>query len=284
MIKLTLESLDGIPKELAAEYKQMEDGTFRFSPSFDDENYGVDNLSDIRGKLAAAESKNGKLNERIQGYAKPNGEGDLYTIEEIQALGSKIEELMAENGTLKDKTKTADEKMQELVAQAKGPLERALAETQTELKGYKEKAISSAKASMADRIVEALDVKDEWKPMIRQEVMRHIGGEDADGDVSTFIVNPETGTKRFSSLTGNNDAMGWEEFAKGESIRSKFGQCLNGDGKQGAGIQRQAAPSNTQQPQVKQIVMSAADASNIKAYEAAKAQAAEQGAELVING
>ena len=285
MIKLTLESLEGLPKELASEYSEQVDGTFKFSPSFDQDGFGVDNLAELRGKMAAAESKSGKINERLQGYAKEDG--SLYTLDEIKAFNDKIAELVAENGTLKDKTKTADEKMMELVAQAKGPVERQLAETSAQLAQFKERALITAKNEAASKIVAQLGVKPEWEGMMRSEILRHIGAEENGGNVTTYIQDPESGGKRFSSLTGQNDVMGLDEFAKSETMRSQFGQCLQGDGKQGAGVKPAAAPSQAVassnfQSRAGDIVLSREEFANIKVYESARAQAAESGGQVVM--
>lgn len=285
MIRLSLESLEGLPKELASEYAEQTDGTFKFSPSFDQDGYGIDNLAELRGKMAAAESKSGKINDRLQGYAKEDG--SLYTLDEIKAFNDKIAELVAENGTLKDKTKTADEKMSELVAQAKGPVEKQLAETSAQLAQFKERALVTAKNEAASQIVKSMGVKPEWEGMLRSEILRHIGAEDNGSSVQTFIQDPESGSKRFSSLTGQNDVMGLEEFAKSETLRTQFGQCLEGDGKQGAGVKPAAAPkqamaSSNFQSKQGDIVLSREEFSNIRTYEAARAQAAESGGQVVM--
>lgn len=279
-LKLRVPTLDGLPKELTAFYRQMEGGGFILDHDEDPDGYGIDRLPLIRGKLSERERDLERLNAKLQRFAKPDG--TLYTVEELQALTAQNSELAQALETLKSKTKTDEQKLADLVSQAKKPLESELAKYKAERETYRTKVLQAEKAKLVARAKSILKPLPEWEDAIEDAIARRLDIRERDGgDFEHVIV--EDGKPRMSSLMGNDGPMRIDEFVKSSDFRTKYGKYLAGDGKKGADITSPNEGGNRQQ-QVgeRDIRLSFEQGKDFKVYEAAKAEAAKRGGQVIL--
>lgn len=234
-LRIRVPTLDGLPKEQQAFYRQMDGGGFILDHEPDPDGYGIDNLASIRGKLDEKARDYDRVNQRLQAFKKPDG--SLFSVEEIQAIvtqASKDAELIA---TLKDKTKTGDEKLAQMVADATKPLHAEIAKHKQAVDRYRTASHKAEKAKVVAKALDVLKPQDRWRNLIAREIESQIEIREAeDGTVSHVILHPETGRPRMSSLQGRDGPMDIAEFAGGSDLRKTYGDCLQGDGKKGADI------------------------------------------------
>lgn len=279
-LKLRVPTLDGLPKELTAFYRQMEGGGFILDHDEDPDGYGIDRLPVIRGKLSEKERDLERLNAKLQRFAKPDG--TLYTVEELQALSAQNSELAQALETLKSKTKTDEQKLADLVSQAKKPLESELAKFKAERESYRARVIQAEKAKLIAKAKSILKPLPEWEDAIEEAIARRLDIREKDGGEFDHVI-VEDGKPRMSSLTGKDGPMSVDEFVKSSDFRTKYGKYLAGDGKKGADITAPNEGANRQQ-QVgeRDIRLSFDQAKDFKAYEAAKAEAAKRGGQVIL--
>lgn len=232
-LKLRVPSLDGLPKELQTFYRQMDGGGFILDHEDDPDGYGIDKLPAIRGKLSERERDLERLNAKLQRFAKPDG--TLYTAEELQALTAQNSELAQALETLKSKTKTDEQKLQDLVSQAKKPLETELAKFKAERESYRARVIQAEKAKLIAKATSVLKPLPEWVDAIEDAIARRLDIREKDGGEFEHLI-VEDGKPRMSSLMGNDGPMRIDEFVKSSDFRTKYGKYLAGDNKKGADV------------------------------------------------
>lgn len=232
-LKLRVPTLDGLPKELQAFYRQMDGGGFIIDHEDDPDGYGIDKLPAIRGKLSEKERDLERLNAKLQRFAKPDG--TLYTVEELQALTAQNSELAQALETLKSKTKTDEQKLADLVSQAKKPLETELAKFKAERESYRARVIQAEKAKLIAKAKSILKPLPEWEDAIEDAIARRLDIREKDGGEFEHLI-VEDGKPRMSSLMGNDGPMRIDEFVKSGDFRTKYGKYLAGDGRKGADV------------------------------------------------
>ena len=277
-LKLRVPTLDGLPKELQSFYRQMDGGGFILDHEDDPDGYGIDKLPAIRGKLSERERDLERLNAKLQRFAKPDG--TLYTAEELQALTAQNGELAQALETLKSKTKTDEQKLQDLVSQAKKPLETELAKFKAERESYRARVIQAEKAKLIAKAKSVLKPLPEWEDAIEDAIARRLDIREKDGGEFEHLI-VEDGKPRMSSLMGNDGPMRIDEFVKSSDFRTKYGKYLAGDNKKGADV------GGNDQTGGPEVVRSGADISLPKNYtqqqfEKAFQQARENGGQVVF--
>lgn len=279
-LKLRVATLDTLPKELQGFYRPMDGGGFILDHEPDPDGYGIDNLSLIRGKLDEKSRDHDRATKRLKGFEKPDG--SLVTPEEYQATVQQLAELTRTLDTLKDKTKSDDQKLQQMVADAKRPLEAEIAKHKQKAERYRSGIERGEKERAVDEMIEILKPEDRWRGFLRSELARHIEvvENEEDGTWSRRVVDPETGRPRMSSLTGRDGPMDVSEFAKGSELRQKFGPCLKGDGKKGADVTAQSPQSGPQQGGDRNVHLPFEHSQS--QFESAYEQARKQGGEVII--
>lgn len=273
-LKLRVPNLDAVPEALREYYKEV-DGGFMVDNEADPDGYGIDNLAALRGKLDEAVRKKSATEAKLL----TKEDGSLYTREEIEALSGELSEKAKLVATLQDKDKSTEEKFAERLRNERKPLEEKLAKISGERDGYREKVLSAERERYVDKIVDQLDPLPEWKGMIRAEVARHVSVEETAEGLQASIINPEDGKARFSQATGAEGRMGWEEFAKSETLRKPFGKCLAGDGKEGAGPVRADGGSAPRKSGADVVIRPGGSQAE---FEAAWSQAAKSGGQVVM--
>ena len=277
-LKLRVPTLDGLPKELQSFYRQMDGGGFILDHEDDPDGYGIDKLPAIRGKLSERERDLERLNAKLQRFAKPDG--TLYTAEELQALTAQNSELAQALETLKSKTKTDEQKLQDLVSQAKKPLETELAKFKAERESYRARVIQAEKAKLIAKAKSVLKPLPEWEDAIEDAIARRLDIREKDGGEFEHLI-VEDGKPRMSSLMGNDGPMRIDEFVKSSDFRTKYGKYLAGDNKKGADV------GGNDQTGGADVVRSGADITLPKNYtqqqfEKAFQQARENGGQVVF--
>lgn len=277
-LKLRVPTLDGLPKELTSFYRQMDGGGFILDHEDDPDGYGIDRLPVIRGKLAEKERDLERLNERLKLLRKQDG--SLYTAEELLANEARSAQLAKELEILKDKTKTDEQKLAEMVAQAKRPLEAELARFKTEREGYRAKVIQAEKTKLIAKAKQLVNPLPEWEDAIEDAIARRLDIRERDGGDFEHVIM-EDGKPRMSSLMGKDGPMSVDEFVKSSDFRTKYGKYLKGDNKKGADV------GGNDQTAVAEVVRSGADISLPRNYtqqqfEKAFQQARENGGQVVF--
>ncbi len=277
-LKLRVPTLDGLPTELKAFYRQMDGGGFILDHEDDPDGYGIDKLPAIRGKLSERERDLERLNAKLQRFAKPDG--TLYTAEELQALTAQNSELAQALETLKSKTKTDEQKLQDLVSQAKKPLETELAKFKAERESYRARVIQAEKAKLIAKAKSVLRPLPEWEDAIEDAIARRLDIREKDGGEFEHLI-VEDGKPRMSSLMGNDGPMRIDEFVKSSDFRTKYGKYLAGDNKKGADV------GGNDQTGGAEVARSGADITLPKNYtqqqfEKAFQQARENGGQVVF--
>lgn len=233
-LKLRIPTLDGLPDAQKSLYRAFDVGGFILDYEPDPDGFGIDNLAALRGKLSEAQTDAERQKRRVQGYAKPDG--SLYTVEEIQALVADSQSKAGEIETLKSKTKTNEEKLADLVAAAKRPLEAELNKHKGDVERYRKHAHSGEHKRAVDSVLEKLNPQPKWRGHLAREVGAHIEvREKEDGTLFHVFIDPASKQPRMSSLSGRDGPMDAAEFAGGE-FRKNYLDCLVGDGKAGADI------------------------------------------------
>lgn len=278
-LKLRVASLDTLPKELQGFYRPMDGGGFIIDHEPDPDGFGIDNLALIRGKLDEKDRDYQRANKHLQGFKK--ADGSLWSVEELQALTGQNSDLAKTVDTLRDKTKTDEQKLAQLVAEAKKPIEAELAKARTHIEGYKQKAFKAEKNKVVQQALDVLKPQDRWKKFLAAELERQIEVREAeDGSISHVIVDAE-GRARMSSLMGKNGPMDIAEFATGAELRKTFGDLLQGDGKKGADVTTpvtgQSQPGRTEERDV-HLPFDHTQAQ----FEAAYAESTKRGGQVVI--
>jgi hypothetical protein len=277
-LKLRILTLDGLPKELQAFYRPMEGGGFILDHDPDPDGYGIDNLASIRGKLDEKARDYERANQRLQSFKKPDG--SLFSVEEIQSImaqAAKDAELIA---TLKDKSKTGDEKLQQMVSDATKPLHAEIAKHKQAVERYRTSSHKAEKQRVIQKALDVLKPQDRWRNLIARELESQIEIREAeDGTISHVIVHPETGRPRMSSLQGRDGPMDIAEFAGGADLRKTFGDCLQGDNKKGADITGNQDPGQKGGGNTPSGLVLPPNANQAQ-FEAAMKQAREKGLEV----
>lgn len=233
-LKLRIPTLDAVPEAQRAFYRQMDGGGFILDHETDG-GWGIDDLASLRGKLEERGRDYERVNGRLQAFKK--ADGSIYTADEIQALiaqTSKDAELIT---TLKDKSKTEEQKLQELVAAAKRPLEEQLGKEKTRVERYRSTTHKAERQKVVNKVLEILKPKDEWRGLLASEIERQVEIREAeDGSLTSVFMDLESSRPRMSALSGRDGPMDATEFAGDSSLRKRFGSCLQGDGRKGADI------------------------------------------------
>lgn len=276
-LKLRLPNLDDVPEALRDYYRELEDGTFMIDHEADPDGYGVDNLAKMRHQLDEARRKK----TSVEGKLLKKEDGSLYTTEEIEAITSQLTDANKLIETLKDKDQSGEEKFARRLQEAVKPLQEKLTRAEQRSEVYRSKVHDAATDQVVDRIVKQLNPLPEWEGLLRSELRRHVKvNESDDGTIQESIVDPTSGEVRYSSLTGVDGPMGWEEFAKDKALTDKYGKCLRGDGKEGAGpIGGQTPPRGAAQ-KGRDVVLPKDYTS--EQFEAAFEKATQMGGEVVF--
>lgn len=278
-LKLRVPTLDSLPKELQGFYRQMEGGGFVLDHEPDPDGYGIDNLALMRGKMEERERDYQRVNKHLQGFKKPDG--SLFTLEELNAQVGQISDLNRTVETLRDKTKTDEQKLQQLVAEAKKPLESELAKARTQIDGYKQKAHKAEKQRVINEILDVLKPQDRWRPYIAADLERQIEIRESDTGETSHVILDGEGRARMSSAMGRNGPMDGAEWAKGSELRKKFGDLLQGDGKAGADVTTQVR-GQVGPTQVTERDVHLPFEHTQAQFEAAYAEASKRGGEVII--
>lgn len=281
-LKLRIPTLDAVPEAQRAFYRAMDGGGFILDHEADG-GWGIDDLGALRGKLDEKTRDHDRVNQRLQAFKKPDG--SIYTAEEIGAIltqASKDAELIT---TLKDKSKTEDQKLQELVAAGKKPLETELAKMKASIERYRGAAHKAERRKVVDKVLEAMKPQDEWRDLIAAEIERHVEiRESEDGVLSSVFMDAAAGRPLMSALSGRDGPMDASEFAGRAELRQRFGKCLKGDGKKGADINQHVDSGGRNgdrgAPRTGSVVL---PANHTQAqFEAAYKAAKEQGVDVTI--
>jgi hypothetical protein len=274
-LKLRVKTLDEVPEALRQFYREQEGGGFIVDADGDPDGWGIDNLAKLRGQLDEAQRKKASL----EGKLLKKEDGSLFTREEIEALQSQLTESTKLVGTLKDKDKSTEEKFVERLRGELAPLQAKLTKAESRIEGYRSKVLGSEVDRAVEKVLSGMNPLPEWRDLMRDELRRHIRVEEGeDGNLTTMVINPADGKPRYSSLTGVEGQMSLDEFAKDKCLRERYGKCLAGDGKEGAGPLGTGTPARG--GQAKNIVLRH-DHSQAE-FEAAFAKAKEQGGEVVF--
>lgn len=277
-LKLRLTDLADVPEALRDFYREVEGGGYMIDHEADPDGYGIGNIANLNGKLNEAQAKKLKTEQNLL----KKEDGSLYTMAEIEALQAQLGDATKLAETLKDKDKSTEEKFLERLRSEMQPLQDKLTKSEQRAKSLQTKVHGAEADRVVDKIVKQLNPLPEWEAMLRREIKSHIKVEEgSDGEIKHQIIDPETGSPRYSSLTGADGLMGIDEFAKSEALRKPYGQCLKGDGKEGAGPIDQGSPGRNTSPRGKDIVLSP-DVDQ-KTFEAAVAKASEAGGEVVFS-
>jgi hypothetical protein len=279
-LKLRIPTLETVPEAQRAFYRQMDGGGFILDHETDG-GWGIDDLASLRGKLEEKGRDYDRVNGRLQGFKK--ADGSIFTVEEITALvaqAAKDGELIA---TLKDKSKTEEQKLQDLVAAAKRPLEAELAKEKTRVERYRTTTHKAERQKVVDKVLGILKPKDEWRGLLAAEIERQVDiREGDDGTLSSVFMDLDSNRPRMSALSGRDGPMDASEFASDSALRKKFGTCLQGDNRKGADITGPADGGNNPPRQTGADVTLPPNYSQ-KQFEAAYAQARQQGGEVVFS-
>jgi hypothetical protein len=282
-LKLRVPTLDGLPKELAGLYRQLESGGFILDHEADPDGYGIDNLAALRGKLDESQRDLERNKKRLQGFSK--ADGSLYTVEEIQAMVAKSGEQEHLIASLRDKTKTNEQREAEIAAAAKKPIEAQLAKTNASVERYRTRAHQAARDEVINKILEHRKPQPQWRGLLAAELQRHIEirEDEATGEISHVIIDPSTKRARMSALTGRDGPMVADEFARGDTEFWKgYGPCLQGDGKKGADINETGGGGQQKPGPAGANIVLPANATQAQ-FEAAMKQARSQGGEVVFD-
>jgi flagellar hook-basal body complex protein FliE len=278
-LKLRIPSLDEAPEGLRDYYREVEGGGYMIDHEADSDGFGIDNLGKLRGQLAEANRKKDSVAAKLL----TKDDGSLYTREELEALQTQLNESTQLISTLKDKDKSAEEKFAERLRNELKPLQDKLTKAEQRTEGYRTKVHSAEADRVVDKIVKQLDPLPEWEPLLRSEIRRHVKvSEGDDGVLAHEIINPEDGTTRYTQLTGQDGVMGYEEFAQTKDLRDRYGKCLRGDGKEGAGPVGGNGKVDGNGGRGKPIVLPSNHTQS--QFDAAWAEANKQGVELKIEG
>ena len=288
MVKLkpTIASLDAVPEAVRGFYVAKDGIGFILDLEDDAKGFGLDNIAALRGKLAERDTTITRLNERLQAYKKDDG--SLSTPEEIASERGKAKSLEEQIATLKSKNLSDEQKLQQLVAEAKRPLEAKLTAAESKAERLSKVARSAAIAKQVDAAVAKLNPLKEWEPAVRRELTAALDAkENAEtGDYTVYVRNAETGTPRMSSRMAQDGPMSVGEYAEGE-FATTYKQYLSGDNRPGAGVgsnpgdARGGRTSDTPAPraagtppgrvQGRDLFLSAEDSRNPKVVDQAKA-------------
>jgi hypothetical protein len=278
-LKLRIPTLDAVPKEQQALYRAMDGGGFILDTEADPDGWGIDNLALIRGKLDERGRDYERANAKLQGFKK--ADGSLYTVEELQALATANNELSRTVETLKDKSKTSDDKLQQMVADATRPLHEQITKHKAAVERYRATSHKAYRTEVVNKALGVLKPQDRWRNLIARELEAQIDVREAeDGTLSHVVLHPETGRPRMSSLQGRDGPMDITEWAGGAELKKAFGDCLQGDNRKGADINGNVQPPNGDQPQRRGGDVVLPKEYTQTQFEAAWKQAREQGGEV----
>jgi hypothetical protein len=281
-IPFKIDSLDAAPEGMADFYTQTADG-YQLSIEAP-EGWGVDNLAKLRGQLDESRKKEARVKGMLNAFEKEDG--SLMSREDIDAMAMKLSQLEETNASLSDKTKSNEELIQMQIQQARQPLQADLNAANEKLGAYQKQILGAERQRVVNEIVSQLNPLPEWKGMLEREIERHVDiSEMEDGRMAARIIDPATGSQRYSALTNADGPMTTSEFAQSKELREQYGQCLAGDGLQGAQRQPSQAP---QRPTSKgrDVVVNKSDYSTqqdfFSAYKQAKVEAKQNGGDVKI--
>lgn len=277
-LKLRIPTLDAVPKELQAFYRQMDGGGFILDHEPDPDGYGIDNLPAIRGKLDETKRDYDRVNGRLQAFKK--ADGSLYTSEELAALVAQNNDLTKTVETLKDKSKTSEQVIQESVTRAKQPLEAEIAKMKGAVDRYRTSAHKAERSRVVNKALDILKPQDRWRKHIAADLERRIEIREREDGTLDHVVLDDNGKPRYSSLQGRDGTMDIEEFAKGPDLRTTFGDLLQGDGRKGAGITNHVDAPEGRGPSGNDIVLPKGHSQ--AQFEAAFKQAKEKGGTVIF--
>lgn len=277
-LKLRIPTLDAVPEGLRDFYREVEGGGYIIDHEPDPDGFGLDNLAKLRGRLDELQRKKTSLESKLL----TKEDGSLVTKEEVDALRAELAAATQTIGTLKDKDKTTEEKFVERLRNEMRPVQEKLTKAEQRAEAYRAKVHAAASDRAVDKLLETLNPLPEWRGMLRAELRRHVKiAESDDGTISESVVDPETGQVRYSALTGVDGPMGLDEFAKDKGLRERFGMCLQGDGKEGAGVQPGRTGHAPRQGRGQRDIALPENYTQAQ-FEAAFAKAKEQGGEVVL--
>ncbi|HZN48547.1 MAG TPA: hypothetical protein VFB71_13055, partial [Ramlibacter sp.] len=172
-LKLRVPRAEDAPAELREFYAPLPNGTgFILQYEEDPDGYGIDQIGPLRAKVAALTEDVARQINRVQQFKK--ADGSLYTPEELTTLASGFTELQGQLATLKDKTKTDEQKLQQLVADAKRPLLEKQQQLEARNKRMTERAQKAAMQQARDRALDELKPLPKFRGVIGAEIMRHL--------------------------------------------------------------------------------------------------------------
>jgi len=240
--KSKIPSLDAVPEAQREFYTQHDSGDYVLDVEPVD-GWGLENIAALRGKLDATTTDLERQKKRLQGFAKEDG--SLYTPEEIAALSTDLTARGKEIENLRSKDKSADDKIRDAVAQAKGPILDELNKIKASSERYKKAAQDGYRDKVKGEVLSHLKPQDEWRDMISRDLDARIEIiEREDGSFTHAFV--KDGNKLMSAKQGFDGPMTADEFAAGD-YRQQFARCLEGDGKKGAGIGGKTTPASPRQ-------------------------------------
>lgn len=279
-LKLRIPTLETVPEAQRALYRAMDGGGFILDHEPDPDGYGIDNLAAIRGKLDEKGRDFDRVNTRLQAFKK--ADGSLYTAEELQVLVGQNNDLTKTVETLKDKSKTSEQVIQESVTRAKQPLEAELAKMKGSVERYRTSSHNAERSRVVGKGLDILKPQDRWRKYIASDLERRIEIRELDDGTLTHVILDDNRKPRMSSLTGRDGAMDIEEYAKGAEMRTAFGDLLQGDGKQGADITQPNDGGRNQPPRKTGGNVVLPKGYTQVQFENAYKQAKEQGGEVVL--
>jgi len=283
-IKIRIDSLETVSEELRGFYEEDSvNGGFILQAEPDAKGLAIGPLASLRGKLEESQKKEIK----VKGMLLTKDDDSLWSLEEVNGIVQELAHAKEANTLLLSKNKGGDELLQQQVAAAKGPLQKENTELKAKVDAYRKTVYAGESARQVDSVLKAMRPKKEWEDLLRQEISRHVSVEEIDGNLKSTFIDPSTGVALFSSGHDNDGPMDLKEFAESTDIRTRYAQCLEGDGKVGANIKPDDTSRNKQRTAdkkfgAKDVAITSEDADDFTMFVEASNKATKQGGTVVI--
>jgi hypothetical protein len=283
-IKIRIPTLDSVDEALQGFYTEdVKNGGFILQAEADEKGLGIGMVSSLRGKLDEATRKEAK----VKGMLLTKEDDSLWTREEVEGIVAEMALLKETNTALSSKTKGGEDLLKQQVAAAKGPLQTENTELKAAVARYKKSVHEAEAGRVVDSVLKMMKPQERWESLMRRDLASHIQVEEVDGKMVSKFVDPVTGAVRFSSQSDNDGPMGPKEFATNPELLKQYADCLEGDGKSGAGLKENEQTKGGRDranptPSKKDVSISKTDANNFELWVDAAELAAKQGGTVVI--
>lgn len=282
-IKLRIPTLDSVDEALRGFYTEdVKNGGFILQAEPDEKGLGIGMVSSLRGKLDEAIRKEAK----VKGMLLTKEDDSLWTREEVEGIVAEMATLKETNAALSSKSKGGEELLKQQVAAAKGPLQTENNELKALVARYKQTVHDSEAGRVVDQVLKLMKPQEKWESLMRRDLAAHVQVEEVDGKMVSKFIDPDTGAVRFSSQQDNDGPMGPKEFATNPELLKQYADCLEGDGKKGAGLdkneQSKGRDKENTAPSKRDVTITKSDAENFQNWVEADALATKQGGTVII--